>query len=104
MFHKTTKEAYLTDVAIPNSHNLHSTSTDRLQKYADTKAELTRIRQMNPVYAAPLASPTAVIIRNKSHDRQKLLSLCPVHVQSGLMQKAAILNTCCIGLKVLAVQ
>ena len=31
------KYAYLIDVAIPNSHNLHSTVTDRLQKYTELK-------------------------------------------------------------------
>jgi len=77
MFDKTTKEAYLTDVAILNTHNLHSSSTEKLQKRADPK-ELTRIRQMNPVYTVPLASPTVVIIQNKLHDSQQLLSLCPV--------------------------
>jgi len=66
MLHKTTKEAYLIDVAIPISHNIDSASTERLQKYADPK-ELTRIRQMNPVYTEPLASRTAVIILNKLH-------------------------------------
>lgn len=30
---KKYKEAYLTGVAIPNSHNLHSTITKKIQKY-----------------------------------------------------------------------
>jgi hypothetical protein len=34
---KTTKIAYLTNVAISNSHNLHSTITEKLQKYTDLK-------------------------------------------------------------------
>jgi hypothetical protein len=59
---------------------------------------------MNPVYTVPLSTPTAVIIRNKLHDSLTLPSLRPVHVQSGLKQKAVILNTCYIDLKVLAVQ
>jgi len=59
---------------------------------------------MNPVYTVPLASLTAVTIQNRLHDSLKLLSLRTVHVQSGLMQKAVILNTCSIGLTVSAVQ
>ena len=34
---KTIKEAYLIDVAIPNSHNFHSTITEKFQKYKDLK-------------------------------------------------------------------
>jgi len=33
MFDKTIKEAHLIDVAIPSIHNLHSTITEKLQKY-----------------------------------------------------------------------
>ena len=32
---KTISVAYLADVAMPNIHTLHSTVTERLQKYAD---------------------------------------------------------------------
>jgi hypothetical protein len=50
MIGKTIKEAYLIDTTIPNSHNLHSTITEKLQKYVDLKDELTRIWQLNAVY------------------------------------------------------
>jgi hypothetical protein len=43
---KTTKEAHSIDVAIPNSHNLLSTITEKLQKYTDLKEELIRIWQL----------------------------------------------------------
>jgi hypothetical protein len=39
IFDKAMKEANLTDVAIPNSHNLHSTITEKLQKYTNLKVE-----------------------------------------------------------------
>jgi len=39
---RTIKEAYLRDVAIPNSNSLHSTIAKKLQKYTDLKEELTR--------------------------------------------------------------
>jgi len=35
MLDKTIKEAYTTDVAIHNSHNRHSTVTEKLYKYTD---------------------------------------------------------------------
>jgi hypothetical protein len=40
---KTIKEAYSTDVAILNSHNLHSTITEKLQKYRDMNEERIRM-------------------------------------------------------------
>ena len=52
MLDKTTKEAYATDVAIPNSQNLQSAVN---QNHADPKEELTKIRQINPVYTVTSA-------------------------------------------------
>ena len=43
MLDKIIKEAYSIDVAIPNSHNLHSTITEKLQKYTDLKEDLIEI-------------------------------------------------------------
>jgi hypothetical protein len=40
MFDKTVKEAYLIHITIPNSHNVHSTITEKFQKYTDMKGEL----------------------------------------------------------------
>jgi hypothetical protein len=34
------KEAHSVDAAIPNGRNLHSTITERLQKYTDLKEEM----------------------------------------------------------------
>ena len=42
---KTVKKACLADVAISNSHNLHSTTAKKLQNYTDLK-ELIRMRQL----------------------------------------------------------
>jgi hypothetical protein len=41
MLDKTIKDAYLIYVAIPNSHNLYSKITEKLQKYTGLKEELT---------------------------------------------------------------
>jgi len=37
---KTIREAYLIDVAVPNSHNLHNNITEKLQKYTDLKDDI----------------------------------------------------------------
>jgi hypothetical protein len=43
MLDKNIKEAYVIDVAIPNSHHLYSTIIEKLQEYADLQEQLTRI-------------------------------------------------------------
>jgi len=59
---KTVKEAYLIDAAIPNSHDLHSTITEKLQKYIGLKEELIRMWQLKTTCIIPLSSP------NKLHE------------------------------------
>jgi hypothetical protein len=92
MLHKTTKEAHSMSVAIPNSHNLHSTITKNLQKYTDLKEQLIRTWQLKTAYILQLMLPTAGIIQNKLHESLKLLilrtSVCI------MIQKAVTLDTC----------
>jgi hypothetical protein len=102
MFDKTIKEAYLIDVAIPKSHNLHSTITKKLQKYTDLTEALIRIWQLKMAYIIPLAQFTTGIIPNKLHESLKLLNLHPTLYI--LMQEAVISNTHCIVRKFLAEQ
>jgi hypothetical protein len=61
MLGKTVKQAHSVDVAIPNSHSLHSTITEKLQKCTDWKEELIRIRQLKTVCIVPLDLPTTGI-------------------------------------------
>jgi hypothetical protein len=61
---KTNKEAHSTDVAVPNSHNIHNTITEKLQKYSDLKEELTRRWQLKTPCIIPTAISTAGIIQN----------------------------------------
>ena len=58
---KIFKTAYLMDVEILNSHNLHSTITKKLQRYKDLKKELIRIWQRTTAYVAPTAPYTTGI-------------------------------------------
>jgi len=62
LFDRTTKEAHSMSVAIPNSLNLHSTNTDRLQKYTHLKEQLIRIWQMKTAYILPLVLSTEGIV------------------------------------------
>jgi hypothetical protein len=65
------------NVAIPKSHTLHSTSTEKLQKYADLKDELVRTWQLQTACTVPPVLHTAGVIPNKLHDSSELLTLRP---------------------------
>jgi hypothetical protein len=89
---KPTKQAKSIDVAIPNSHNLHCTNIERLQKCADLKEELTRIWKLKTAYIILLVLSTGGIIPNRLYDSLKQLNLRPALCI--LMQKAVTLYTC----------
>jgi hypothetical protein len=48
------KEALSVDAAIPNSHDLQSIITERLQKYTNLKEGLIRIWQLSTACVIPL--------------------------------------------------
>ena len=78
-------------VTIPNSHKLHSTITERLQKYADLKEQLVRIWQMKTAYILPLVLFTVGIVPDKLDESLKLLILRPsLYI---VIQKAVTLDT-----------
>jgi len=99
---KTNKEVCLTDTAISNSHNLHSTITETLQKYTALKEEHIRIWQLKTAHIIPLVLSTMGIIPNKLHGSSKLINLR--HALYIPKQKAVIPNTCHTVRKVLAEQ
>ena len=83
VLNKTIKEAYSVDVAVPNSHYLHSIATGKLQKYKDLKEKLTRRRQLPTPCIIPTVLPsTAGIIRNYLHGSLKLLSSAVLYIYS----------------------
>jgi hypothetical protein len=69
---KTIKQAHSTDVAIPTSHKLHSTITEKLQNYADLQEEPIRMWQLKMACIMPLVLSTMGIIPNKLHESLKL--------------------------------
>ena len=61
---KTIKEASLIGGAYPNTHTLHSTITEKLQKHIDLKEELIRTWQLKTAYTVLLVMPKTCIILN----------------------------------------
>jgi hypothetical protein len=96
------KESYLIAVANPNSPNIHSTITEKLQKYTALKKRLVRIWQLKTASVVKLILTTMGFVPKKSHESLKLLNLHPALYI--LMQKAAIINACSIATKFLAEQ
>ena len=92
---KIIKEAHLIDVEIPNSHNLHSTVTEKLRKYTDWKEDFTRIWQLKMVYIISSVLSTTGNIPNKLHGSLKLLNLLKptghvMHQQFNIQQLYAL--------------
>jgi hypothetical protein len=83
MLDKTIKAASSIDVAITNSHNLHSTTTPQAAEYEDLEEELIRMWQLTAVYVIPLALSTAGIIRTTPHQSSKTAAFSPCCVRSG---------------------
>jgi hypothetical protein len=72
------EEAYTIDVAVRNSHNLHSTFTKKPLKCTDLKEELIRIWQLKAVYIILLVLSTVGIIPNKLRESLKRLVSAPL--------------------------
>ena len=56
--------AHSIDVAIPNTRNLHSTISEKLQKCTDLKEELVKTRQLNTTYVIPPVLSTGGVTPN----------------------------------------
>jgi len=90
----------LIDVAIPNSHNLHSTIAATYRKYRHLAGEAENIAIEKDLYNTTSTDHNGYYCR--LHGSLKLLNIRPaLHI---LMQKAVIHNTCRIVRKFLAEQ
>uniref|UniRef100_A0A2H1VMW0 SFRICE_006526 n=1 Tax=Spodoptera frugiperda TaxID=7108 RepID=A0A2H1VMW0_SPOFR len=49
MIDKQKKHTYIIDIAVPNTHNLQKTITEKIHKYTDLKEEIIRIWKMEKV-------------------------------------------------------
>ncbi|KAL0812006.1 hypothetical protein ABMA28_009402 [Loxostege sticticalis] len=96
---KPNKTVHIIDIAVPNTHNLHKTITEKIHKYTELKDEILHIWKMEKVFIVPLVlSSTGVIPR---HLITALHTLDLPEYTYISMQKAAILNTCRIVRKFL---
>ncbi|CAB3232935.1 unnamed protein product [Arctia plantaginis] len=89
---KINKTTYLIDIAVPNTHNLQKTITEKISKYTELKEEIIRIWRQEKVYIVPIVLSTTGVIPKHLHHSLKLINLNESVYFN--LQKAAILNTC----------
>ncbi|KAG7301002.1 hypothetical protein JYU34_015366 [Plutella xylostella] len=99
IIHKQLKTAQIIDIAIPNTHNLQSTISEKLAKYTDLRDEVTRMWRLESASIIPIVLSTTGVIPKQLHQSLRSLQL-PAYTYITL-QKAAILNTCRIVRKFL---
>lgn len=96
---KINKTVYLIDIAIPNSHNIQTTISEKLSKYQDLAIEIKNQWKAQTVHIVPIVlSSTGVVPKSLT---QSLNTLHMPNHTLHMLQKATILNTCRITRKFL---
>jgi hypothetical protein len=89
---KKTKNAFLIDIAVPNTHNLAKTITDKQNKYQEMAKEICAMWKQNTAQVIPIViSSTGVIPKSLSRSLKRLGLHPNTYIQ---MQKFVILSTC----------
>jgi hypothetical protein len=91
---KKTKNTFLIDIAIPNTHNLAKTITEKQKKYQELAKEIRDMWKQDAVQVVPiLISATGIIPKSLSQSLKRLNLHPNTYIQ---MQKVVILGTCSI--------
>jgi hypothetical protein len=91
---KTTKNTFLIDIAVPNTHNLAKIITEKQEKYRQLANEISAMWKQNTVQVFPIViSSTGVIPKSLSQSLKRL----NLHPNTSIqMQISVILGTCSI--------
>ena len=91
---KKTKDAFLVDIAVPNTHNLAKTITDKQNKYQKLANEICAVWKRKAAQVIPIVIlSTAVIPKSLSQSLTTLNLHTNTYIQ---LQKCVILGTCSI--------
>jgi hypothetical protein len=91
---KKTKNTFLIDTAIPNTHNLAKTVTEKQNKYQELANEIRVMWKQDAVQVVPMVISATGIIPKSLSQSLKRLNLHPnTYIQ---MQKVVILGICSI--------
>jgi hypothetical protein len=89
---KKTKNIFLIDIAIPNTHNLAKTITEKQKKYQELANKIRVMWKQDAVQVVPVViSATGVIPKSLSQSLKRLNLHPNTYIQ---MQKVVILGTC----------
>jgi len=91
---KKPKTTYLINIAVPNTHNLAKTITEKQSKYQELANEICAMWKQNTVKVVPIViSSTGIIPKSLSQSLKRLDMHPNTYIQ---MQKSVILSTCSI--------
>ena len=91
---KKKKNIFLIDIAVPNTHNLAETITDKQNKYQELANEICAMWKQKAAQMIPIViSSTAVIPKSLSQSLTRLNLHPNTYIQ---LQKSVILSTCSI--------
>ena len=91
---KKTKNIFLIDIAVPNTHNLAKTITDKQKKYQELANEICVLWKQKAAQVIPIVlSSTGVIPKSQSQSLTRLNLHPNTYIQ---LQKSVIPGTCSI--------
>jgi len=91
---KKTKNTFLIDTAVPNTHNLAKTITDKQNKYQELANAICAMSKQKAAQVIPIVIPSTAVIPQSLLHSLTTLNLHPnTYIQ---LQKSVILGTCSI--------
>jgi hypothetical protein len=89
---RKTKNTFLIDITVPNTHNLAKTITDKQNKYQELANEICAMWKQNAAQVIPIVISSTGVIAKLLPQSLNRLDLHPnTYIQ---MQKSVILGTC----------
>jgi len=91
---KITKNTFLIDIAVPDTHNLAKTITDKQNKYKELANEICAVWKQKAAQVIPIVIPSTGVIPKSLSQCLTRLNLHPnTYIQ---LQKSVILGTCSV--------
>jgi lysophospholipase L1-like esterase len=91
---KKTKNTFLIDIAVPNTHNLAKTITDKQNKYQELANEICAMWKQKAAQVIPIVISSTAVIPKSLSQSLTILNLHPnAYIQ---LQKSVIIGTCSI--------
>ena len=77
---KITKNTYLIDIAVPNTHNFAKTITDKQNKYQELANEICAMWEQNTVQAISIVISSTGVIPKSLSQNLKRLNCIQIHI------------------------